>query len=266
MISEQHLTDCWFSIDELAIRKNSVTIISRRRSYYHETQKHAKVLLSIEKSDALCRLGCCMDRASDKNTEHLRKDSVNQTKDFYHSELDYMRIKDLDGKDISPESRKAAKELTDAALDGDKEALIRLGKNILQNPELREGVTKALISIDALGNISFDKDTNGNLHMRLSGAYEPLSINKEGKFEDAHYNIKTGSWSYSEAKNADESTISARDGAQYQINERIEAQIFYLTFKNQLPADTKSNMQSLEEDDWTDMIAARKRIRESREN
>lgn len=177
-----------------------------------------------------------------------------------------MRIKDLDGKDISPESKKAAKELTAAALDGDKEALSRLGKNILQNPELTEGVTKALISIDALGNISFDKDANGNLHMRLSGAYEPLSVNREGKFEDAHYNIKTGSWSYSEAKTADEAKTSARDGAQYQINERIEAQIFYLSFKNQLPADAKFNMQSPEEPDRTDMIAARKRIRDSREN
>jgi hypothetical protein len=176
-----------------------------------------------------------------------------------------MRINDLDAN-ISPESRKAAKELTDAALEGDREELSRLGKIILQNPELTEGVTEALISLDALGNISFDKDANGNLHIRISGVYEPLSVNKDGKFEDAHYNIKTGSWSYSEAKNADESTISPRDGAQYQINERIEAQIFYLSFKNQLPVDAKSNMQSLEEDDWTDMIAARKRIRDSREN
>lgn len=156
--------------------------------------------------------------------------------------------------------------MTDAALDGDKVALSRLGKSILQNPKLAEGVRKALAAIDSLGNISLDKDTTGNLHVRLSGAYEPLSVNKEGKFEDAHYNIKTGSWSYSEAKNADESTKSVRDGTQYQINEKIGAEIFYLSFKNQLPADTKSHIHSPENADWTDMIAARRRIRDSKES
>jgi len=197
------------------------------------------------------------DTINNKNEATLHQEAVKQAKEFVHAEFDDKRITDLDGKPISAEARDAAKRLMDAVLDGDKAAMSKVGKEILQNPELAKSVAAAFDSVGPLMGIKFDRDSSGDQHIRFAGTEENFSIDKNGSFEDAHFGGVYDQWDYKPAKNIDQSINNTSNFGLSAIKEDIQRDIDWLEFKHSLPADAERNMQALEEANWTDRLKTR---------
>lgn len=195
---------------------------------------------------------------NNKNADQLHKESIAQAKEFNDAKFNDGRIKDLKGKEISPEARKALNELNKAMLDGDSEALSKAGKNILQNPALTQAVGKAMESMDPVGNLSFIKDEKGQPHIKVFGTFDELAINKDGKFETANYDYGRNQWKMSEAKEVDSKVKEAANFGLYQVNEEIASDVRYLEMTHKLPVDGRSNMKSLERADWGEVMNLRK--------
>lgn len=140
---------------------------------------------------------------NNKSIEELHKDAVSQAKEYSHAEFDDPRIRTEYDREITPQGRSLGKALKDAMFDGDKDAVGKIAKEILRDPDATAAAADALNAVDMHTNVMIIRDQKGRQYIKLDSLDGDLAVDKDGKFQKVSPNADGSGWRFSEAKDVD---------------------------------------------------------------
>jgi hypothetical protein len=185
------------------------------------------------------------DTINGQSTDQAKAAAATQVKEFVTASLADANVTDASGKPLSPEAQAQANKLVSAMMDGDVDAVTRMGKEIMKNPETARSIEQVLDRIEPSSGIRFNGLDEANPYMTLkNGGASCVVVPEFGPARANRVDYKgepTG-----EVSDLKETMKDFQGQALWSYSHHIDSAQIYLQMFNRLPADGFTNMKSLE--------------------